>query len=436
MAASNGFLRAANDIRLSRRGLMGLSGAAAATAMLAGCSSPSGSRTSGGSAADELTIMTSGIDAEGLEFMQKYAGDPLGLKLKLVTVKDETYAAQAASAQQAGKSPDIVQWTAEGMSYLMASGVDLAPLDDYSADLDRSDLYEQDFASGSLEGKLYALAYGVNCRAIVYRTDYLGSNTTPEEWNSDEFGEWATSLIGSGRNAFGWEAKTGDGRGSSNFLPLLWSAGGNTVTGDPGSFKIGFTKSQIETVMNFYSDMIYKYRVAPSDVGGWGYEDTDGGFSKGTLGAYSVGPFIRSIAAKYPDTVNNLGVAPLPNLGTPTTFWESSALMIHNQSNKKDKAWAFIEKLRGEEFQTDVVIGRGGLGVLKSLNTNIKDEFIAPFGRLIETAGLSAPVSAQPFMNNLFYPAMQEVALRNTSPADAAQTVMDKADSVLAEVNA
>ncbi|MBZ2195541.1 hypothetical protein [Occultella gossypii] len=93
-------------------------------------------------------ISSSGLSAESLEFLQEYVGDKIGMKLELLTLQDETYASQLATVQQAGNGPDLVQWTSEGMHYLRASGINLAPLDDYVTDDMRAAGYDADFASG------------------------------------------------------------------------------------------------------------------------------------------------------------------------------------------------------------------------------------------------------------------------------------------------
>ncbi|MBZ2195542.1 extracellular solute-binding protein [Occultella gossypii] len=282
---------------------------------------------------------------------------------------------------------------------------------------------------------MYALASGVNCRAIVYRRDW--AETPVEGWGVQEFGEWAASMVGPNRYAFGFEAKTGDGRGSSNVLPMLWSAGGNTVVGEPGAFELGFDAEVLTTMYQFYYDMVHTYGATTTDVATWGWEETDGGFSEGILGAYSVGPWIKSVAEQYPEVHENIGVAPLPNLGTPSTFWECSSYMIHADSKKQEKAWEFL-LVRGEEYQSEVTVARGGLSPLKALNQGTIEsdpEYLGVFAQQLEIAGEPAPVPAQPFMNNLFYPAMQELVLRGTDPAEMAETTMTQAEAVLAEVN-
>lgn len=439
---------------LSRRGF--LSGAAAAGALalggtlLSACSSsPSGSTSSGGSGtgtggggSKTLTLMLASWVDQGFlsDVMQGSAANAIGAKLKIVTVDDGTYPAQAAAAQKSGNPPDVIFWTAQGISALLASGVKLQPLDSYVTQEDKSAFYKQDYDANTLEGKLYGLGFRCNCRGIVYHADYAKAAglTVPTSWSFDEFGRFATALNANGHLGFGFEAKSGDGRSSSNFLPLLWSTGAKLVTGGAGSWKIGFTKDQMATVMKFYYDAVHTWKSTPSDVGTWGYENTDGNFAKGLLASYSAGPFVYPNSKNYPDTIKNLAVGPLPNAGTATTFWEEHSLFVHGDSKNKDLAWRFLEAMRSEATQK-LIAGRTGdaqLAVRKASNATVSDPFIKSFGTLLDSAVVPEPVAISPIMNNAVLPAIQSVTLQSTSPAQAAESLMSNMQAQLSQLNA
>lgn len=437
---------AGDDLRthsgLSRRSL--LRGVAAGAALAAGgsaltaCGSGSGSGSGGGKT---LTLMLASWVDQGFlsDVMQGSAAASIGAKLKIVTVDDGSYPAQAAAAQKSGNPPDVIFWTAQGIPALLASGVSLATLDSYVSSEDRSAFYQQDYDANTIEGKLYGLGFRCNCRGIVYHSDYAAAAgaTVPDSWTFDEFGQWARKLNTGGHVGFAFEAKTGDGRASSNFLPLLWSTGAKLVTGDAGGWKIGFTADQVAQVLGFYSDAVHSWKCTPADVGTWGYEQTDGNYAKGVLASYSAGPFVYPNSKNYPDTLKNLAVGPIPNAGTPTTFWEEHALFIHNNSKQKDLAWQFIEAMRSEATQK-LIAGRTGdaqLAVRKAVNATIQDPFIKSFGTLLDSAVVPEPVGIAPIMNNAVLPAIQSVTLKSTSPADAARTLMTNMQTQLDLLN-
>lgn len=448
---------------LGRRNFLkgvGAVGAAALTAgLLDACSStPSSSPTAGGSSAGgssargsapasgggtggTLTVMlASWVDPAFLnEVFQGSAANSINVKLKVVTVDDGTYPAQAAAAQKSGNPPDLIFWTAQGIPAMQSAGVKLLALDDYITKEDKSAFYAQDYAANMINGKTYGLGFRCNCRGIVYHGDFAKAAglTTPTSWTFEQFGPWATALNKSGHTGFAFEAKSGDGRSSSNFLPLIWSTGAPLVTGSAGSWKMGFTQEQIVKVMQFYYDTVNTWKSTPKEVGTWGFQQTDTNFAKGTLASYSAGPFVVPNSKQYPDTTRNLMVAPIPNAGTQTTFWEEHALFIHADSKQQDLAWQFIEAIRGEDAQK-LIVGRVGdaqLAVRKSVNASIKDPFLKSFGVLLNDAKVPEPIGIAPIMNNAVLPAIQAVTLQGTSAADAAKTLMSNMQTQLNLIN-
>lgn len=428
------------SFQISRRSMlrgMGVGAAAVgAGALLAACS-PSNSGGGGGSK-DELVIMTTAPPTgDLLKRQQEMAGDPLGVKLKYVSVADGTYPSQAAATQQTGNVPDILQWTSQGAASLVGGGVALLPLNDRIADED-DDFYQQDYDAGTLKGNIYALGTGVSTRVIAYRGDFADATPVPDRWSGDEFLEWAAKMKGANREGFGWEAKTGDGRGSSNFLPLFWSTGARIVVEDGDAWKIGFTEEQLAKVLSFYSDAVYKYGAVTKDVGGWGYPETDGGFQKGNLASYSGGTFVKPVVAEYPDTLNNLKTAPLPDFGQQSSFWEQGGLMIHAQSKRQDLAWEYIQLIRSKKLQDANAKDPnfGGLSVRRSSNELIEDPFLLTFLATTEYAQAPEPIDAHIFMDAAMYPAMQEVTLNQADPKDAAARAMKAMESVMSQINA
>lgn len=425
-------------------GLAATGAIAAGGALLSACSSNSskGSSGGGGGGGDKtLTLMLASWVDQGFlsDVMQGSAAASIGAKLKIVTVDDGTYPAQAAAAQKSGNPPDVIFWTAQGLTALLAGGVNIAPLDSYVTSEDKSAFYQQDYDANTLNGKLYGLGFRCNCRGIVYHKDYAASAnlTVPTSWSFDEFGKFASALNTNGHTGFGFEAKTGDGRSSSNFLPLIWSTGAPLVTGGAGAWKVGFTPEQMTTVMKFYSDSVHTWKSTPAEVGTWGYDNTDGNFAKGTLASYSAGPFVYPNSKNYPDTLKNLAVAPLPNAGKQTTFWEEHSLFIHNDSKNKDLAWKFLEAMRSEATQK-LIAGRTGdaqLAVRKSSNETISDPFIKSFSTLLDQAVVPEPVNIAPIMNNAVLPAIQSVTLKDTAPADAAATLIKNMQTQLDLIN-
>ena len=370
--------------------------------------------------------------------MQTAAGGSIGAKINLVTTDDGTYPAQAAAAQKAGHAPDLLMWTAQGIAAFQSAGVTLAPLDDYAKSEDHTAFYPQDYTSNSIDNVLYGLGFRSDCRGIAYRADYA-KTPPPASYSFDDFGSWVQGLSGKDRVAFGYEAKPGDGRASSNFLPLIWSTGAAFVTKDSsGKWQIGFQPEQMQQVMKFYYDTVHTWKTTPGDVANWGYQDTDSKFAKGTMAAYSAGPFVTANTQKYPETRQNLKIASLPYASKPSNFWEELSFMIHKDSKKKDLAWKFIEAMRSVDIQNQIVARTADawLGVRVAANDSITDPILKSFAGLLKQAQVPEPINVAPIMNGAVLPAIGSMALKGTSPAAATQTLIKNMQSALDQLNA
>jgi len=429
---------------VSRRSLLmgaGATALAAGATTLAACS-PAGDSGASGSGDKTLNLMlASWVDAAFIEeVLQGTAADPLGVKLNLMTVDDGTYPAQALAAQESGEVPDLIFWTAQGIPTLLASGVRLADISDYAESEDKTAFYEQNYKASTIGDKLYGLGFRCQSRGIVYRQDFASAAgvSAKDSWTFEEFGEFTSALRDGNRYGFGYEAKVGDGRASSNFLPLLWSTGASVVTGEAGSFQTGFTQDQMAAVLQYYSDAVHKWGSTPSDVANWGYQETDGNFAKGALASYSAGPFVFQQVQQYPDTLENLAVAPIPHGGTQTSFWEEHTLMVHEDSPRRDLALKFLENVRSVETQTVIAAREGDaqLSVRPAVNeTEISNEVLKGFGALLSDAVVPEAVNIAPIMNDVMLPAIGAVALGSADVASATAKAVADMETTLAQIN-
>ena len=419
-----------DSFQISRRNMlrgMGVGMAAVGSGALLAACAPSSSG-SGGSDPKTLNLMIpSWVDPKFIaDVMQGTAAGMIGAKINLVTTDDGTYPAQAAAAQKAGNSPDLLMWTAQGIPAFQAAGVKLANLNEQVKDEDTSLFYAQDYTSNSIDGNLYGLGYRADCRGIAYNSTFA-TGDVPTSWTFDEFGAWAEGLKGSGHDAFGFEAKPGDGRSSSNILPLIWSTGKAFATkGADGKWVAGFTAEDITPVMKFYYDCVHTWGIAPSEVANWGYQETDSKFAQGTLASYSAGPFVTANTQKYPDTRAALKIASLPYDKKPANFWEELSFMVHADSKKSDLAWQFIQAMRSEQVQAQIV-GRtedAWLGVRPAANKTITDPILQSFVPLLDQCVVPEPINAAPPFNDAILPTIGDIALNGTQPDAAAESLV------------
>lgn len=441
---------AADRDGFGRRKFLKLAGASVALGGLApyaaACSSSGSGGSASGSDKSTITLLTS-LAAQNpalVPMWQKKVADPLGLRIKIITVEDAQLPQQAASAMQSGAAPDIIWWTAQGVPGVLAGGTKLAALNSYvNSSPDKNEFYPQDFDAGKINGQIYSLGIGVDARGIVYRDDYVSQAglTVPESWKADQFGQWTAALTpklkAPGRYGFAYEGKVGDGRFSATFLPLVWSTGTAFVEQQGGKWQIAFQHEQLQRVMQFLSDTVHTWRSVPTDAANWGYQDTDGNYAKGVTASYTAGPFINGTSAQYPNTLTNTKVAPMPYFDQPTTSWGEWAVMIPDAAKDHDKSWKFIEGIRSLDAQTAMVAQKTDtlLSVRKKANATIADPILKGFAPLLDNGRVFELINISPIMDTAVFPAIDSMILRNTSPADATAALINNMKTALSQIN-
>lgn len=430
---------------VSRRGFLGGAAGAVATAgiaapLLAACSSSKGTTAN----KKTLTLMVTTAFSNKTFFndiLQGLGADPLKVKLNIVTVADATAFAQIKAAQDAGKAPDLIMFTAQAVPQFPANGIKIQNLNSYISSEDKSKFYPQDYLANSVGTDLLGVGVRCQCRGLAYRGDYAeaaGLSAPPSSWGFDEFGAFVSKLNkGSKQVGFGYEAKVGDGRSSSNILPLFYSTGSPLVRQEAGKWVRGFTEDQAAQVLSFYYDAVHTWKSTPKSVANWGYPETDGYFSKGLLASYSAGIFVKANTAQYPNTLKNIKFAPLPHITKPASFFEEHNMQIHADSKNKDLAWQFISNLRTEKGQKAISsVGTDAqLAVRLGINETLTDPISKQLAALLPTAVVPEAANIAPLLDKALLPAIEQVSL-GTSPKDAATKLITNFDAALKTVNA
>jgi len=418
-------------------------GAIGSASLLTACESsksPSGGSSSGGSSSDQsgskkITVMTP-FPLNADTFFRSSV-EKLGFQLDWKAQTQDNIVSQVLAATQAGNAPDIVLWSSGYVPTLLGAGVPLLALDQYVAQQEKGVFYDQDREVALIDGKQYAVGLTVQPRAIAYRKDIAQAQraTVPDSWTFDEFVDWATKMTKGDTAGFGFEAVQGDVRFPSNFLPLLWSTGAQLVVRDGKSWKIGFQTDQMEKVMSFY-DNVVKANATPKDIITWGFAKTDPGLVKNVIASYSTGPFEQYQLVQFPAIRPNVGVAPLPNGGTPTNYWEESVVMIHSKSKNQDNAWKLISQMRSAEMQ--MAANRqeqNALSVRQDVNAAITDPWLAGFAKVLPQSKVPEQVDSFAVFSQAIGPAMGAMLVRNLSPADATKQLINKMQSVLPQLS-
>ncbi len=223
--------------------------------------------------------------------------------------------------------PDVLMLDNPDVQQIASSGA-LTPLSDYG--ITGAGVEKEVLAAGSLNGKLYGLAPGVNSLGLFYNKDMFAAAglTPPTTW--DELAADAKKLSGNGVYGLAF-AGTNTYEGTWQFMPWMWSNGGDET-------KLN-SKANAET-LDFLAGLVKDGSVSASVVG-WGQGDALNQFIAGKAAMMENGPWqipglkaVKGLNFGYvPVPVRNAGEKSQAPLGGET-------YTVPNTGNKAKQAAA------------------------------------------------------------------------------------------------
>lgn len=273
---------------ISRRGFLGLGAAAAATTMLAGCSSSQSGSTSSstGELSGEITFVAWGSDNEiacdekaCAKFMELHPGTTVNFE-----ALNDSYQTTVETRFIGGESPDVIyghpqtllKWIQEGM---------LEPITDvYEAHHD--ELYDDEvfftnlYDSYEWNGDNYAIPVGADTFVLYYNKDMLdeaGIEYPTKDTTWEEFAEMCNKLTK--RDADGIPTQLAIDSVTGIWMYILYSMGGKVFDNVNDPKKVTFSSDEALKMLNWIND---NYKTE----GGFAPSENDstylsGGFSAG-----------------------------------------------------------------------------------------------------------------------------------------------------------
>ncbi|MFE3257670.1 ABC transporter substrate-binding protein [Nocardia sp. NPDC059091] len=329
---------------LSRRGFLGLAGAAAGAAALTACAGSGGGGSQGG---DSKTITFwsnhpgTSKDQE-TELINRFQAKYPDLKVNLVDAGKnyEEVATKFNAALSGGELPDVVILSDVWWFNYALNGT-IEPLDSHfsSAGVNVSDYVDTFVGDYKFNGKTWALPYSRSTQIFYYNKDVWAKaglpDRTPNSW--DEFDEWGPkiqSVMGDGKWAHGW----GDAKNylAWTFQGPCWTFGGaysdewKLKFNDPATIKAGnYLRDSINTKK--YASIRPTYAV-----------DFGNGIIASAIGSTGDLKSINTNAAGK--TQFGTGFLPHPNgLAGSTTGGAGLAIPSRISDARKENALKFIE---------------------------------------------------------------------------------------------
>lgn len=305
-----------------------------------------------------LTMSVWGSDLDVQVYQQRL--DLFTAKNPNITVKlnyiPADYSQKVQTMIAGGTSPDIIELAEDVHSY--SSKGQIISLNDFIAK-DGIDLKARYGETGGLttaysrDGNLYAMPDRGGALILFYNKDMFdkaGLSYPTKDWTWVEFLNAAQKLTlrdGDKVTQYGWAA----GGWWPWWMSFIYMNGGAVL--DASGQPVINSPEAVEAIQ-FYNDLVYKYKVAPSpdDYANLGTNSPDPLFAQGKVAMSATG-FWGIGGLK--DATFNWDIAPLFKNKVNATVVFGSGFAISKDCKNPEAAWKVIEFLTNEEGQAPIV---------------------------------------------------------------------------------
>jgi ABC-type glycerol-3-phosphate transport system substrate-binding protein len=251
------------------------------------------------------------------------------------------------NALKTGDIPDLAQVSIEYLDVFIADGR-IEPINDLIAAEDRDDILSQ-FWNGVMRGRdIYAVPFNQSVQVLYYNKSAfqqagIDPAKPPKTWNDViEYGLKLTRDFNNDGKVDQWGVLISL-EGVFGFTPLIRQVGGEFLNEDR-SMALFNSEAGVK-VMKLLQDMVYTYRVMPSN---WTLFEGANAFLGGKI---AMGP-ITCAGIKYAEENLpwELGIAPLPYIENKSVLLGGAGIVIlAKQQYRRRAALSFIQWLTNRE---------------------------------------------------------------------------------------
>lgn len=330
--------------------------AAALTATGCGGSSSSGNASGQIPASAKQTIVfaTQGLGSEGdatnaavKEFEAANRNITVTL-LPLSPTGDVAYQQLQQRFISGSSTPDVITSDVIWPSAFARPGW-LANLDSFH--LNTANFFPGQIASGTYKGHLYAVPWFINAEGLYYRTDLVPTPpTTTAELVSD-------AQAAMKKDAALKEGLAFEGNKYEGSVTVFQSMGGQIATSNLSNVN----SSANQAVLQFMSDSINKYKIAPTAAETWTEANVQSAWQSGQTPFAVNWPYLYQLSeASGSSVAGKTGWVPFPSTsGAPQASLGGDDLAINAKSTHQAAAWKFIQFLTSDTVQIERAISAG-----------------------------------------------------------------------------
>jgi len=344
--------------------------------------------------------------------------------------------------------PDVIEGLLEDLAVYVQKGL-VEPLDNYfNAWEDKDQFVKSTLDPLTINGKLYAIPYNTNARALIYRKDIFEKYglKVPKTWT--EFVQTAREITKrTNRQVYGIFLCTqvGGPRAAQEFISWYYQVSGKKhlfdVVGDKKIFN--GTVEQFEAVLTLY-DECFKgdYPACDPNERGNGWPSEDPGYVAGKWAMAPMGPWLwgrRTESDSARDILENkteITSLPVYEKGVPATYLEVKPIAINAYSKNKDAAWELIKFITSREKMGKWLADSGGIPARRdSLEMDVFTKtklgwWIQGFANELPKSVAQAPINWGP-VSEANLRAVNYVIYDEKTPREAAQWLYDRINELL-----
>lgn len=333
-----------------------------------------------------------------------------GVKVEVIPAGWDEANSKIIGLIQANEAPDVMITGSRSLRQFAELGA-IEPLDQFMT---------EDFIGGRVKTVLdtanidkvqYGIPLGFSSRALYYRTDLI--ETPPTNW--DELYEIAAKVKKENPEIYGFAIPTDITSGTDELMNFIYQNGG-TATDEQGNIKL-LSPENIETLeflKKFNDNKIIPDPVSTSRA------DQAPMFQNGDLAMFISGPWEKATLDENKEEAP-YGVALLPEGTRMAETLVTDSYSISSQSKNKELAWKLIEHMGKFEYQNNYDETIGFFPILKEeeKEERYNDEFLKPFGEMIQYGIPEPHVPAWDTFNSEFINAVQRVMTGAATAEDA-----------------
>jgi multiple sugar transport system substrate-binding protein len=230
----------------------------------------------------------------------------------------------------------------------------MLPLNDFAAN---NNITADQYVKGSIDaftvdGKLLALPFSFDMRALFYRTDLFKSGgVTSAPRTLDDLVEVAKKL-NNPPDVYGYTIVGKADPALREFSDLLWGNGGDFLEKGLQPSPPAWNQDAGVQALQWWYDLIYTQKIAPPGVPSYGWEENTQLFASGQVAMnkdWGPATFKDPKQSRVKDTFS---VAPLPaGASSPRTTGVCHGRGINKYSRNQAAAWEFVKWVTAKEQQ-------------------------------------------------------------------------------------